>query len=297
MAGLPVQAASPGGGSGAENGDDTLPSRVSAAQELASAFLSSSADPPARLLRDHSPALEFLKDEAGRLVYYNQRVRERLRRRGGSPSSASGDPEWLPPASAESVRRHDQTVSPRARCSRVEETLPTPAGPRHWLVAEVPAAGSESGVRLVGAVAVDISERRRREVDAPPHGGHHGVVSRRRDLDDARRPRDELEHGRDADVRLHGGGDGGAADFDSRAAGAVGRDRSGPRARPQRRERAFATRRSASARTAGRRGRGLRLPDPRRIGRARRGRVDRARHRRSQARRRRSSSSSRSTIL
>src|SRR5262249_8765309 len=43
-----------------------------------------------------------------------------------------------------------------------EETLPTPAGVRHWLVLKFPMR-SQAGRRLIGAVAVDISERRRRD--------------------------------------------------------------------------------------------------------------------------------------
>ncbi len=179
MAGHPVQAASPGGGSGAESGDDTLPSRVSAARELASASLSV-AEPPALLLRDHSPALEFLKDETGRLVYYNRAFANVFAAEGES-LLRKRDHEWLPPASAACVRRHDEMVFATGAVLEVEETLPTPAGPRHWLVVRFPLQ-AESGVRLVGAVAVDISDRRRREstlhrMAAILESSHDAVIS------------------------------------------------------------------------------------------------------------------------
>jgi diguanylate cyclase (GGDEF)-like protein/PAS domain S-box-containing protein len=153
---------------------------VSAAQELASASLSSSAEPPARLLRDHSPALEFLKDEAGRLVYYNRAFANVFAAEGNS-LLRKRDHEWLPPASAESVRRHDQMVFATGAVLEIEETLPTPAGPRHWLVVRFPLQ-AESGVRLVGAVAVDISDRRRREstlhrMAAILESSHDAVIS------------------------------------------------------------------------------------------------------------------------
>jgi diguanylate cyclase (GGDEF)-like protein/PAS domain S-box-containing protein len=174
-----MQAASPGGGSGAESGDDTLPSRVSAAQELASASLSV-AEPPALLLRDHSPALEFLKDEAGRLVYYNRAFANVFAAEGNS-LLRKRDHEWLPPAAAECVRRHDEMVFATGAVLEIEETLPTPAGPRHWLVVRFPLQ-AESGVRLVGAVAVDISDRRRREstlhrMAAILESSHDAVIS------------------------------------------------------------------------------------------------------------------------
>jgi diguanylate cyclase (GGDEF)-like protein/PAS domain S-box-containing protein len=179
VAGEPMQAASPGGGSGAESGDDTLPSRVSAAQELASASLSV-AEPPALLLRDHSPALEFLKDEAGRLVYYNRAFANVFAAEGNS-LLRKRDHEWLPPAAAECVRRHDEMVFATGAVLEIEETLPTPAGPRHWLVVRFPLQ-AESGVRLVGAVAVDISDRRRREstlhrMAAILESSHDAVIS------------------------------------------------------------------------------------------------------------------------
>ena len=63
----------------------------------------------------------------------------------------------------------------------VEETLPGPAGPRHWLVLKFPLRG-DTGSRLVGAVAVDISDRRRREstlhrMAAILESSHDAVIS------------------------------------------------------------------------------------------------------------------------
>ena len=179
MAGQPVEAELPGGGNGAESGDDTVPSRVLAARELASASLSV-AEPPALLLRDHSPALEFLKDESGRLVYYNRAFANIFAVEGES-LLRKRDHEWLPAANAERVRRHDEMVLATGAVLEIEETLPGPAGPRHWLVLRFPLQG-ESGVRLVGAVAVDISDRRRREstlhrMAAILESSHDAVIS------------------------------------------------------------------------------------------------------------------------
>ena len=183
MAGQPFEAAGPRAGSGAENGDDTIPSRVHAARELASASLSNSlsgTEPPALLLRDHSPALEFLKDEAGRLVYYN-RAFANIFAADGTSLLRKRDHEWLPPAIAERVRAHDEMVFATGAVLEIEETLPTPAGVRHWLVLRFPLQG-EAGVRLVGAVAVDISDRRRREstlhrMAAILESSHDAVIS------------------------------------------------------------------------------------------------------------------------
>ena len=179
MAGLRIEAELPERGNGEENGEDTVPSRVFAARELASASLSV-AEPPALLLRDHSPALEFLKDESGRLVYYN-RAFANIFAVDGESLLRKRDHEWLPAANAERVRRHDEMVLATGAVLEIEETLPGPAGPRHWLVLRFPLQG-ESGVRLVGAVAVDISDRRRREstlhrMAAILESSHDAVIS------------------------------------------------------------------------------------------------------------------------
>ncbi|MEO8430231.1 MAG: EAL domain-containing protein [Acidobacteriota bacterium] len=141
---------------------------------------SADGEPPGNLLRDHTPALEFLKDEEGRLVYYNKAFGNVFAPDGRS-ILGKGDSEWLPAASAELVRLHDQTVLATGAVLEVEETLPTPGGTRHWLVLKFPLQ-SEAGRPLVGAVAVDISERRRREATlvrmaAIMESSHDAVIS------------------------------------------------------------------------------------------------------------------------
>jgi len=119
-------------------------------------------DPPeAALLRAHSPALEYLKDESGRLVYCNKTF-ESVFSTGGVSLVGKADAEWLPAPVAERIRRHDQSVLTTGAVMEVEETLPTPGGIRHWLVLKFPLR-SRNGRLLLGAVAVDISERWRRE--------------------------------------------------------------------------------------------------------------------------------------
>jgi diguanylate cyclase (GGDEF)-like protein/PAS domain S-box-containing protein len=118
-------------------------------------------DPTAELLLDQSPALEFLKDEDGRLVYYN-RTFQNVFASDGKSLLGKTDSEWLPAAIAARVRAHDQAVLESGALMEAEETLPTAAGIRHWLVLKFP-LHNQAGRRLLGAIAVDISERRRRE--------------------------------------------------------------------------------------------------------------------------------------
>jgi diguanylate cyclase (GGDEF)-like protein/PAS domain S-box-containing protein len=118
-------------------------------------------DSTAELLLDQSPALEFLKDEDGRLVYYN-RTFQNVFASDGKSLIGKTDSEWLPAAIAARVRAHDQAVLESGALMEAEETLPTSAGIRHWLVLKFPLR-NQDGRRLLGAIAVDISERRRRE--------------------------------------------------------------------------------------------------------------------------------------
>jgi diguanylate cyclase (GGDEF)-like protein/PAS domain S-box-containing protein len=133
------------------------------------------------LLYEQSPALEFLKDEAGHLVYYNKAF-ENVFAADGVSILGKSDAEWLPQPVADRIRRHDQTVLTTGAVIEVEETLPSPAGgTRHWLVLKFPLL-SESGRKLLGAVAMDISERRRREATllrmaAIMESSHDAVIS------------------------------------------------------------------------------------------------------------------------
>jgi diguanylate cyclase (GGDEF)-like protein/PAS domain S-box-containing protein len=114
------------------------------------------------LLSEHSPALEFVKDEDGRLVYCNKTFENAFAASGESLIGRL-DAEWLPEPVAARVREHDRAVLASGAVMEVEETLPTPAGARRWLVLKFPVRG-KSGRPLLGAVAVDISDRWVREV-------------------------------------------------------------------------------------------------------------------------------------
>src|ERR1700736_5891188 len=61
---------------------------------------------PLELLRDYNPALEFLKDESGRLVYHN-RTFQNVFAPGGGSLIGKADADWLPADVAERVRLQD----------------------------------------------------------------------------------------------------------------------------------------------------------------------------------------------
>jgi diguanylate cyclase (GGDEF)-like protein/PAS domain S-box-containing protein len=160
---------------GAEKAEVASSDRLANARDLLAGL-----EPTSALLREHSPALEFLKDEAGRLVYYN-RAFANIFATSDRSLLGKADADWLPPVSAERIRRHDEMVLATGSVLEVEEALPTPAGLRHWLVLRFPLRG-DAGSRLVGAVAVDISDRHRREstlhrMAAILESSHDAVIS------------------------------------------------------------------------------------------------------------------------
>jgi diguanylate cyclase (GGDEF)-like protein/PAS domain S-box-containing protein len=153
----------PGGKEVPTTGAATRPTALSAApfSRPSSPPAAEAAEAHGELLHQHNPALEFLKDQDGRLVYYN-RAFESVFASDGISLVGKLDAEWLPPSIAERVRRHDHRVFTTGAVLEVEEMLPTPAGSRHWLVLKFPFR-SQSGRVLLGAVAVDITDRRRNE--------------------------------------------------------------------------------------------------------------------------------------
>lgn len=115
-----------------------------------------------RAFMDHSPAVAFLKDEAGRYVYVNQPW-ERLLKRTQAEWRGKTAADLLPADVAQRLHDHDAAVLAANRCLEFEETVPIPnEGPREWLVFKFPVTDSE-GSRFVGGVAVDITERKRAE--------------------------------------------------------------------------------------------------------------------------------------
>jgi diguanylate cyclase (GGDEF)-like protein/PAS domain S-box-containing protein len=97
----------------------------------------------------HTPALTFIKDEAGRVVYINQ---ER-----GENTLLEEQPQYL----ASQLQELDSTVLRTNRSFEVTETVPGSAGEsRHFLCLKFPFSGTK-GPRFLGTVALDVTERKR----------------------------------------------------------------------------------------------------------------------------------------
>lgn len=115
-----------------------------------------------RAFMDNNPAIAFMKDEEGRHLYVNAPWTQMFRL---SPNQVIGRSEYelFPPEVAASLREHDRTVLDSGCPVSFWEQVPTADGVlRDWLVFKFPFEHSV-GRRLLGGVAVDMTERRRAE--------------------------------------------------------------------------------------------------------------------------------------
>jgi PAS domain S-box-containing protein len=111
---------------------------------------------------NNSPALAFIKDEAGRILYINNRC-EQVWNTTLTSCEGKSDHELWPASVASRLRAHDLEVLESGRSSRMVEQVPLPGGSElHLLSFRFPFADA-SGHRLLGAVAVDISDQVRAE--------------------------------------------------------------------------------------------------------------------------------------
>jgi len=109
---------------------------------------------------DHSPTFAFLKDASGKYVYAN-RPFEGLLETNIEGKTAF---DWMTPEAAAEYREHDLAVFSTGKAAEFIEPIPAPDGAhRDMLIFKFPV--DASGQRFIGAVAVDITERKRAELE------------------------------------------------------------------------------------------------------------------------------------
>ncbi len=107
---------------------------------------------------DHSPALSFMKDAGGRMLYVNRAWSEMFRIPADRVIGRT-DRELWPVSTAMQLRATDEALLAENQPRQLVEQVPVGAsGPRDLLVVKFPFS-SESGERLVGGTAIDITAR------------------------------------------------------------------------------------------------------------------------------------------
>ncbi|MFP2912421.1 ATP-binding protein, partial [Pyxidicoccus sp. 3LFB2] len=109
---------------------------------------------------NNSPVVAFMKDEAGRRVWANESYRRFFQLPEGVDLSRLDDAQLMPSASAEYVRREDLAVFASGKPHVSEGMIPAPDGSeRYWLTYRF-IVKERSGRRLLGGVALDITDRK-----------------------------------------------------------------------------------------------------------------------------------------
>jgi PAS domain S-box-containing protein len=113
---------------------------------------------------NNSPAMIFLKDDEGRYQFINEPC-EKLFRLRLADLRGNTDYFFMPEDVAKKVRANDCAVLETEQPIETIEVIPTPDGVlRHWLIHKFLIKDDE-GNRLIGGIAVDITERKRMEAE------------------------------------------------------------------------------------------------------------------------------------
>ncbi len=111
---------------------------------------------------DHSPAIAWMKDDGGHMVYVNQIFARQFQM---SPEQCLGrtDFEIFPHEVARRFQEHDQAVLAEGLPKEFVEIAPDPDGTmRDWWSFKFPFQ-DRAGKRYVGGVAIDVTDRKRTE--------------------------------------------------------------------------------------------------------------------------------------
>jgi PAS domain S-box-containing protein len=115
------------------------------------------------LFMQNLPGLAWIKDSAGRYLYINQAAEDVF---GVSRELLSGktDDEIFPDATARQFRENDQQALAEGRGVQVVETLLHDDGLLHYsIVSKFPIAPHSTREKLLGGIAIDITDRKRAE--------------------------------------------------------------------------------------------------------------------------------------
>ena len=111
---------------------------------------------------NNSPAIAFMKDSEGRFIYHN-RPFQRFFQQGKESLIGKTGFDLFSPEVARKLQENDEVVINTNRTIETVERIPTPDGVMHdWLVFKFPFEDA-AGRKLVGGVALDITDLRELE--------------------------------------------------------------------------------------------------------------------------------------
>ena len=113
---------------------------------------------------DHSPALIFVKDLAGRYVLFNQKL-EKLCQRPAAAIKGHTDHELFPAANADSYVANDQRALTEGKPVEFEETVEHDGKSSTWMVQKFPLLDSAGKAYALCGISTEITERKNAELE------------------------------------------------------------------------------------------------------------------------------------
>jgi diguanylate cyclase (GGDEF)-like protein/PAS domain S-box-containing protein len=110
-----------------------------------------------RAFMEKTPALAFIKDEAGRFVYINPTFERVFQIRPEEILGTTVFDHW-PTDIAQKLHDHDLTIFASNQQIEAFEDVPTPTGKRHWLTVKFVFSNAD-GQRFLGCTAIDLTDR------------------------------------------------------------------------------------------------------------------------------------------
>ena len=107
---------------------------------------------------ENAPALAYIKDSAGRMLYGNGTLLRLFNLRAEEWLGKTDADFW--PESAPSIRENDLQVLSGDKAVELNETVPLPDGRmRHWLSYKFPLLEEATGRKLLAGISIDITAR------------------------------------------------------------------------------------------------------------------------------------------
>jgi PAS domain S-box-containing protein len=111
---------------------------------------------------NNSPVVAFIKDDEGRYLYLNEVMEDKFQI-SFEEMFGKTDRDWLPPDVADAVMTVDRQVLDSGEAQQLIELVPTPDGQTNeWFVMKF-CIGTSNERRMLGGVAIDVSEQKRAE--------------------------------------------------------------------------------------------------------------------------------------
>ncbi len=114
-----------------------------------------------RAFMEKSPALAFIKNEAGQFVYINTTFERIFQMKPGDILGTTVFDHW-PAKIAQKLHDHDMSIFASGQQTEAFENVPTPTGMRHWLTVKFLFSNAD-GQRFLGCTAIDLTERHNAE--------------------------------------------------------------------------------------------------------------------------------------